>query len=48
MNMDVIWVVAACSLEEVYYVPKVLNASIIRITCKMMDAASTSETVKNF
>jgi hypothetical protein len=46
--MAVFWVVAPCSLVEVYR-SQVLAASIIRaIIVLMMEAARTSETLVNF
>jgi hypothetical protein len=45
MRMAVFWVVAACSLVEVYHCFKVLAASIIAL---MMKAARTSEMFVNF
>jgi hypothetical protein len=44
-KMAVFWVVASCSLVEVYDVSEVLAASIIALTMK---TASTSETSVNF
>jgi hypothetical protein len=47
--MAVFWIVAPCSLVEVYRVSEVLAASIIRAMIGlMMEAARTSETSVNF
>jgi hypothetical protein len=43
MKMAVFWLVAPCGLEELYR--QMLAASTIR--AKMMEAASTSETLVN-
>jgi hypothetical protein len=53
MKMAVFWVVAPCSLVEVYRCLDVLAATIIgmmddRSIALMMEAASTSETSVNF
>jgi hypothetical protein len=48
MKMAVFWVVAPCSLVEVYTdVSEVLATSIIRAIALMMEAASTSERFVN-
>jgi hypothetical protein len=46
--MAVFWIVAPCSLVEVYQLLEVLAASIIRASALMMEAARISETLVNF
>jgi hypothetical protein len=48
MQLVVFWVAAPCSLVEVYLVPEVLAAAIIRAIARMVEAASVSETLVNF
>jgi hypothetical protein len=45
MNMAVFWVIALCSLVEIYDVSEVLAASLIAL---MMEARSASEMLLNF